>query len=112
MDAWLIVPLMITVHHQFKLKRGTHLANRNVYTAHLDIDILTNLGPTLQKLVPDKLQRYQSSNLGLKLEPLTTAHIGSAKCFFKDLGIVEVVKICNGIRANYLQCVKTLETIV
>ena len=106
---------MITVHHQFKLKRGTHLANRNIYTAHLGIDILTNLGPTLWKLVPDKmkiLQRYPYSNLGLKLEPLTTAHAGSAKCFFKDLGIVEVVKICNGIRANYLQCVKTLETIV
>ena len=38
------------------------------------------------KFVPDKykikiIQHYQSSNLGLKLEPLTTAHISSAKRF-------------------------------
>ena len=56
--------------------------DRNVYRAHLGTDTLTNLGPMSWKFVRDKIkiiQRYQSSILGLKLEPLTTAHVGSAK---------------------------------
>ena len=53
------------------------------------------------------IQRYQSSNLELKLEPLTPACIGSAKRFsrilvFKDLGLVDVAGTFNGIRTNYL----------
>ena len=84
MDAWLTIPLMIIVHHWFTLRRDTHLADRNMYREHLGTDTLTNLGPMSLKFVRDKIkiiQRYQSSILGLKLEPLTTAHVGSANIF-------------------------------
>ena len=84
--------------------------DRNIYRVHLGTDTLTNLGPMSWQFVPDKMkiiQRYESSNLGLKLEPLTTAHVGSTKRFlrilvFKVLGFVEVAQTSNGIRTNYL----------
>ena len=53
-----------------------------MYRAHLGADTLTNIGPMSWKFVPDKIkiiERYQSSNLGLKLETLANAHVGSAK---------------------------------
>ena len=81
-----------------------------MYRVHLGTDTLTNLVPMPWKFVTDKIkiiQLYQSSNLGLKLEPLTTAQAGSAKRFlrvlvFKDLSFVEVAQTSNGIRRNYL----------
>ena len=72
-----------------------HLADRNIYTGHFGTNTLTNLGPMLWKLVPDKikiLHRYQSSNLELKLEPLTTAHVGSAKRFLRILVSLKLSK--------------------
>ena len=66
-----------------------------MYTAQLVTDTLTNLGPTLWKFVPDKikiLQCYQSSNLGLKLEPLTTVHVGSAKHSLRILVMLKLSK--------------------
>ena len=95
MDAWLTIPLMIIVHHWFTLRRGTHLADRNMYRAHLGTDTLTNLGPMSWKFVADKIkiiQRYQSSNLELKLEPQTIAHVGSAKRFLKILVSLKLLK--------------------
>ena len=76
-----------------------------MYRVHLGTDTLTNLVPMSWKFVTDKIkiiQLYQSSNLGLKLEPLTTAHVGSTRRFFKDLGFVEVAQTSDGIRTNYL----------
>ena len=76
-----------------------------MYRAHIGTDTLTNLGPMSWKFVPEKIkitQHYQSSNLGLKLEPLTTAHVGSTRRFFKDLGFVEVAQTSDRIRTNYL----------
>ena len=61
-DAWLIIPFMMTVYHQFKVRCGTHLADRNLYTAHLGINCLTNLGPMLWKLV-----RQNKNNLTLSV---------------------------------------------
>ena len=83
MDAWLIIPLMIIVHHLY------------VYRAHLGTDTLTNLGLMSWKFVPDKIkiiQHYQSSNLGLKLEPLRTVHVGSAKRFLRILVSLKLLK--------------------
>ena len=77
------------------VRRGIHLADRNVYKVHLGTDTLTNLGPVSWKFVPDKIkviQRYQSSNLGLKLEPLTNAHVGSAKRFLRILTLLKLLK--------------------
>ena len=66
-----------------------------MYRAHLGTDTLTNLGPMSWKFVTDKIktiQRYQSSNLGLKLEPQTIAHVGSAKRFLKILVSLQLLK--------------------
>ena len=66
-----------------------------MYGAHLGTDTLTNLGLMSWKFVPDKIktiQRYQSSNLGLKLEPLRTAHVGSAKRFLRILISLKLLK--------------------
>ena len=86
---------MIIVHRWFKLRRSMHLADRNVYRVHLGTDTLTNLGPMSWKFVPDKIkiiQRYQSSNLGLKLEPLINTHVGSAKRFLRVLLLLKLLK--------------------
>ena len=63
-----------------------------MHAAHFATDFITNLGPKLWKLVPDKLkilQNYQFSNLGLKL---TTDNypVTPNKTLIKDLGFVEV----------------------
>ena len=53
-----------------------------MHTGYFGTNTLTNLGPTLWELVPDKIkifQRCHPSNLGLKLEPLTTILTGSVK---------------------------------
>ena len=66
-----------------------------MHRAHLGTDTLTNLGPMSWKFVTDKIktiQRYQSSNLGLKLEPQTIAHVGSAKRFLKILVSLQLLK--------------------
>ena len=66
-----------------------------MYRAHLGTDTLTNLGPMSWKFVADKIkiiQRYQSSNLELKLEPQTIAHVGSAKRFLKILVSLKLLK--------------------
>ena len=66
-----------------------------MHRAHLGTDTLTNLGPMSWKFVTDKIktiQRYQSSNLGLKLEPQTIAHVGSAKPFLKILVSLKLLK--------------------
>ena len=66
-----------------------------MYRVHLGTDTVTNLGPMSRRFVPDKIkmiQRYQSSNLGLKLEPLTTAHVGSAKRFLRILVSLKLLK--------------------
>ena len=66
-----------------------------MHRAHLGTDTLTNLGRMSWKFVPDKiisLSCYQSSNLGLKLEPQTIAHVGSAKPFLKILVSLKLLK--------------------
>ena len=57
-----------------------------MHTGYFGTNTLTNLGPTLWELVPDKIKIFQRSNLvchpsnlGLKLEPLTTILTGSVK---------------------------------
>ena len=66
-----------------------------MYRAHLGTDTVPNLGPMSWTFVPDKIkiiQRYQSSNLRLKLEPLTTTHVGSAKRFLRILVSLKLLK--------------------
>ena len=89
----------------YLLRRGTHLANRNIYATHLGTDTLTNLGPSLWKFVIDKikiLQCYQSSNLGLKLEPLTTVYVGSAKLSLRILILLKFSKsLMESVRISF-----------
>ena len=66
-----------------------------MHTEHLVTDTSTNVGPTLWKSVPDKIKIllcYQSSNLGLKLEPLTAVHVGSAKHSLRILVLLKLPK--------------------
>ena len=76
-----------------------------MYRAHLGTDTLTNLGPMSWKFVPDKIkiiQRYQSSNLGVKLEPLANAHVGSAKRFLRILVLLKLLKpLMESVRITY-----------
>ena len=66
-----------------------------MYRAHLGTDTFPNLGPMSWTFVPDKIkiiQRYQSSNLRLKVEPLTTTHVSSAKRFLRILVSLKLLK--------------------
>ena len=67
-----------------------------MYTADFGSDTLANLGTELWQLVSDKiklLQRYQSSNLKLKLEPLATADVNCLKRLLKTLVLLKLVQI-------------------
>ena len=61
-------------NEKYYLRSGTHLANRNMHTAHFGIDTITNLGPKLCKLI-----------------------LNSVKDFIKVLVFLKSVQIFNGI---------------
>ena len=74
-----------------------------MYTTDFGSDTLANLGTKLWQLVSDKiklLQRYQSLNLILKLEPLTTADVNCLKCLLKTLVLLKLVQISNRTRTS------------
>ena len=74
-------------------KSGAHLMNRNIHTAHFGTDTITNLGPKIWKLVPDKIKNA-SSLLVFKsrIKTWTTDNCPCRLCktFVKDLGFIEV----------------------
>ena len=41
-------------NENYNLRSGRHLTNRNIHVAHFENDTITNLGPKIWKLVPDK----------------------------------------------------------
>ena len=74
-----------------------------MYTTDFGSDTLANLGTKLWQLVSDKtklLQRYQPSNLILKLEPLTTTDVNCLKCLLKTLVLLKLVQISNRTRTS------------
>ena len=75
------------------LSSGTHLANRNMHTAHFGTDTITNLGPKLWKLVPDEIKN--ASPLSIFTSRTKTWTIDNCPCrlcksFVKDIGFIEV----------------------
>ena len=43
-------------NENYNLRSGTHLANKNMHTAHFGTDTITDLGSKLWNLVPDKIK--------------------------------------------------------
>ena len=80
-------------NENYNLRSGTHLTNRNIHTAHFGTDTITNLGPKIWKLVPDKIKNA-SSLLVFKsrIKTWTTDNCPCRPCktFVKDLGFIEV----------------------
>ena len=83
-------------NENYNLRRGTHLMNRNIHTAHFGTDTITNLGPKIRKLVPNEIKNA-SSLLVFKsrIKTWTTDNCPS-RTFVKDLGFIEVFP--NGIQ--------------
>ena len=42
-------------NERYNLRRGVHLAGRNMNNAHFGNDTISSLGPKLWKLIPDKI---------------------------------------------------------
>ena len=47
-------------NENYNLRSNTNLTNRNIHTAHFGTDTITNLGPKIWKLVPDKIKNASS----------------------------------------------------
>ena len=45
---------------RYNLRRGTHLASRNMHTAHFGTGAISSLGPKLWKLIPDKIKHIST----------------------------------------------------
>ena len=77
----------------YNLRSGTHLMNINIHSAHFGTDTITNLGPKIWKLVPDKIKNA-SSLLVFKsrIKTWTTDNCPCRPCktVVKDLGFIEV----------------------
>ena len=80
-------------NENYNLRSGTHLMNINTHSAHFGTDTITNLGPKIWKLVPDKIKNA-SSLLVFKsrIKTWTTDNCPCRPCktFVKDLGFIEV----------------------
>ena len=80
-------------NENYNLRSGTHLMNKNILTAHLGTDTITNLGPKIWKLVPDEIKNA-SSLLVFKSRTKTWTTDNRpcrfCKTFVKDFGFIEV----------------------
>ena len=47
-------------NENYGLRSSTHLANRNMITTHCGTGTITNLGPKLWKLAPNKIKNASS----------------------------------------------------
>ena len=78
---------------RYNLRSGTHLASRNMHTAHFGTGTISSLGPKLWKLIPDKIKHTSTvSAFSVKIKSSTINHCPCRLCkiFVKDLGFVEV----------------------
>ena len=75
---------------------GTHLVNRNIHAVHFGTDTITNLGPKIWKLVPDKIKNASSLLVfksRIKHGPLITALADSVKLLFNILILLKSFQI-------------------
>ena len=84
-------------NENYDLRCGTHLANRNMHTAHIGTDTITNLRPKLYRAKQKKCFTIISSNLSLKYGPLITALVHSVKLLLKTFVLLKSVQISNGL---------------
>ena len=76
----------------YGLRSSTHLANRNMITTHCGTGTITNLGPKLWKLAPNKIKNASSLSVFNCTIKHTTDNCPSSlyKTFVKNLGFTEV----------------------
>ena len=83
-------------NENYSLRSGTHLTNRNIHTAYFGTDTITNLGPKIWKLVPDKIKNASSLLVfksRIKHGPLITALADSVKLLFNILILLKSFQI-------------------
>ena len=57
-------------NERYNLRRGVHLAGRNMNTAHFGNGTISSLGPKLWKLIPDKITHTSTlSAFEAKIKP-------------------------------------------
>ena len=75
------------------LRKGIHLASRNLDTAYFGTDTISSLGQNLLKLISDKIKQTSIlSAIKAKVKSWTISNCPCRQCgiLFKDLGFVEV----------------------
>ena len=75
------------------LRSGTHLASRNMHTAHFGTNTISNLGPKLWKIIPDKIKHASTLSAfkaNIKYWTINNYPCRLCKILVKDLGFVEV----------------------
>ena len=80
-------------NESYNLRSGTHLASRNMHTAHFGTGVISSLGSKLWKLIPDKIKH--PSTLSALQAKITSWTINNCSCrlckiFVKDLSFIEV----------------------
>ena len=87
-------------NERYIFRSGTHLASRNMHTAHFGTDTIPSLGPKLWKLIPDKIKHpstLSAFKAKIKFWTINNCSCRLCKIFVKDLGFTQVCPVSNGI---------------
>ena len=80
----------------YNLRKGIHLASRNMHTAHFSTDTISSSGPNLWKLISDQIKHSSIlSTFKAKDKSWTISNCPCRLCkiLVKDLAFVEVCPI-------------------
>ena len=90
-------------NESYNLRKGIHLAGRNMHIALFGTDTISSSGPNLWKLISDKIKHALIlSTFKAKDKSWTISNCPCRLCkiLVKDLDFVEVVRVSNGIHTN------------
>ena len=80
-------------NESYNLRKGIHLASREMHTAHFGTDTISSSGPNLWKPISDKIKqvsRISAFKVKDKFWTISNCPCRLCKILTKDLGFVEV----------------------
>ena len=87
-------------NERYIFRSGTHLASRNMHTAHFGTDTIPSLGPKLWKLIPDKIKHpstLSAFKAKIKFWTINNCSLDYAKYLLKILVLLKFAQVSNGI---------------
>ena len=90
-------------NESYNLRKGIHLASRNMHTAHFSTDTISSSGPNLWKLISDQI-KHASILSAFKAKDkswtISNTHVDNEKYLLNILALLKVVRVSNVIHTK------------